>query len=290
MRKLSWGFLFLLILTIAACEKDSDNTPDPVDEQLTNEEKATELLISLETGDTSKAMKYIDPDQFIQHNHQMEDGRQSFVDAMLNGAFANTQVEIIRTLSDENLVALHSEYTISGEKKIAFDVFRFENGLIVEHWDNFQANQPENTSGRRMTDGPNTVSDLDKTEINRSIVNDFITQVMIEGDYPLTAEFLPEDGNLIQHNPMMADSLSGFLAAMDSLTAQQFTLQFETRHQTIAMGNFVLTLSEGLYGQPAQAAAFYDLFRLENDKIVEHWDVIETIPAQEVWSNPNGKF
>src|SRR5690606_25107815 len=117
-----------------------------------------------------------------------------------------------------------------------------------------------------------------------------ITRVMIEGDYHMIAEFLPEDGNLIQHNPMMGDSLSGFLAAMDSLAAQQFTLQYETRHQTIAMGNFVLTLSEGLYGQPAQAAAFYDLFRLENDKIVEHWDVIETIPAQEVWSNPNGKF
>ena len=36
--------------------------------------------------------------------------------------------------------------------------------------------------------------------------------------------------------------------------------------------------------------AFYDLFRLENGMIAEHWDTIETIPAQSDWKNTNGKF
>ncbi|MEJ7658473.1 MAG: hypothetical protein WKG07_02020 [Hymenobacter sp.] len=53
-------------------------------------------------------------------------------------------------------------------------------------------------------------------------------------------------------------------------------------------GNFVLVLSEGVFqGVPT---AFYNLYRLENDKIVEHWDVVEEIPTEENRQNSNGKF
>jgi len=36
--------------------------------------------------------------------------------------------------------------------------------------------------------------------------------------------------------------------------------------------------------------AYYDLFRIENNQIVEHWDIIETIPPESEWKNTNGKF
>jgi predicted SnoaL-like aldol condensation-catalyzing enzyme len=42
-----------------------------------------------------------------------------------------------------------------------------------------------------------------------------------------------------------------------------------------------------LAGKPI---ALYDLYRIENGKIAEHWDVLEEIPARETWKNPNGKF
>ena len=38
------------------------------------------------------------------------------------------------------------------------------------------------------------------------------------------------------------------------------------------------------------ASAYYDLFRLEDGKIVEHWDVVQTIPPVEDWANSNGKW
>jgi predicted SnoaL-like aldol condensation-catalyzing enzyme len=53
-------------------------------------------------------------------------------------------------------------------------------------------------------------------------------------------------------------------------------------------GNFVLLISEGLFD--AKPTAFYDLYRIENGKQVEHWDVLETIPPTDQWKNPNGKF
>jgi predicted SnoaL-like aldol condensation-catalyzing enzyme len=59
-------------------------------------------------------------------------------------------------------------------------------------------------------------------------------------------------------------------------------------HKVLGEGNFSLVLSEGFF--LGQHVAFYDLYRLENDKILEHWDVIEEIPAPENWKNSNGKF
>jgi predicted SnoaL-like aldol condensation-catalyzing enzyme len=53
-------------------------------------------------------------------------------------------------------------------------------------------------------------------------------------------------------------------------------------------GDFVLVASEGSYNE--QPTSFYDLFRVENGKIAEHWDTIEPIPPETEWQNQNGKF
>ena len=45
---------------------------------------------------------------------------------------------------------------------LVFEVFRFEDDLAVEHWDNIQQRQGPNRSGHTMVDGPTEVSDLDK--------------------------------------------------------------------------------------------------------------------------------
>ncbi|WP_228143878.1 nuclear transport factor 2 family protein [Moraxella porci] len=66
------------------------------------------------------------------------------------------------------------------------------------------------------------------------------------------------------------------------------TLQYTKTHQVLAHGDFALAVSEGTFaGKPT---AFYDLFRVENGKIAEHWDVIETIAEPSTWQNQNGKF
>jgi len=56
----------------------------------------------------------------------------------------------------------------------------------------------------------------------------------------------------------------------------------------IGEGNFVLTMSEGTLGPDAMA--FYDLFRLEDGLIVEHWDVIAPMPGPDAPHNEGGKF
>ena len=63
---------------------------------------------------------------------------------------------------------------------------------------------------------------------------------------------------------------------------------YTKNHIVSGEGNFVLAVSEGTFaGKPT---SFYDLFRIENGKIAEHWDVIETIMPEADRKNTNGKF
>lgn len=66
------------------------------------------------------------------------------------------------------------------------------------------------------------------------------------------------------------------------------TMKYDRIHAVLGEGNFVLVVSEGEFaGKPV---SFYDLFRVENGKIAEHWDVIEEIIPRAEWKNENGKF
>jgi predicted SnoaL-like aldol condensation-catalyzing enzyme len=53
-------------------------------------------------------------------------------------------------------------------------------------------------------------------------------------------------------------------------------------------GDFVLVVSEGSFGD--RVTSYYDLYRIQNGKIAEHWDTLEPIPQRAEWKNDNGKF
>ena len=85
--------------------------------------------------------------------------------------------------------------------------------------------------------------------------------------------------------------MESFLAALHMMADNNIVMYFTKMHKILGEGNFVLAMSEGMYGKDdGILTAFYDLFRLENGKIVEHWDVIESILPKDRWQNSNGKF
>jgi predicted SnoaL-like aldol condensation-catalyzing enzyme len=65
-------------------------------------------------------------------------------------------------------------------------------------------------------------------------------------------------------------------------------VDYQHVHQVLAEGNFVLCISEGFLGE--DHSAFYDLFRVQKGKLVEHWDTTEIIAPKSEWKNDNGKF
>ena len=94
----------------------------------------------------------------------------------------------------------------------------------------------------------------------------------------------------IQHNPDAADGPEAFIAYVKWLRSEHPQLSLEIK-RVIAEGDMVVThshldLEPGNAGHPGRALA--DFFRLEDGKVVEHWDVIQEVPKQA--ANPNGMF
>lgn len=257
---------------------------------MTNIEKALALIGTFASGDSAKAAELL-AEGYIQHNLAYGTGRGAFVGAVdyLASAPVKTTVNNIRAFEDGDKVFLQTVYNFAGAgEQVAFDIFRFDtDGKIAEHWDNLTAKAAPNPSGHTQTDGTMEITDHDKTEANREIVKDFLYDVL-QGNNPAKTPDYFDGDTYIQHNTGIADGLSGLGAALESLGRQGITMIYDKVHQVLAQGNFVLAVSEGTFG--GAPTAYYDLWRVENGKITEHWDVMETIADKSTWQNDNGKF
>ena len=258
--------------------------------KMTNTQKALELINAFANGDTEKAASLL-AEGYIQHNLAYGTGRDAFVGsvAYLASAPVKTTVNNIRAFEDGDKVFLQTVYNFAGAgEQVAFDIFRFdENGKIAEHWDNLAAKAEPNPSGRTQIDGTMELKDLDKTEANREVVKNFLYDVM-QGNHPEKTPDYFDGDTYIQHNTGIADGLSGLGAALAAMAEQNIQMIYNTVHQVLAQGNFVLAVSEGTFG--GAPTSYYDLWRVEDGKIAEHWDVMETIADKSTWQNQNGKF
>lgn len=252
---------------------------------VSKKQMVTELLKSIETGDTAP-IAFINPDKYIQHNLSAADGLAGFGELLKQLPPHSAKVKTVRIFQDGDLVFAHTEYDFFGPK-IGFDIFRFENGLIVEHWDNLQTTVTQTKSGRSMTDGETAITDIEKTAENKTIVSNFIEDVLL-GKNPAKITDYISTQRYYQHNPGVADGLDGLGKALDELNKAGMPMIYTKNYRILGEGNFVLAVSEGEFLK--QHSAYYDLFRVENGKIVEHWDVLETIPPKDQWKNNNGKF
>lgn len=248
-------------------------------------QQVTALLKAIETGATAP-VAVINANQYTQHNLMVEDGLAGFGKLLQQLPPNSAKVNTVRVFQDGDFVFAHTEYNFFGPKT-GFDIFRFDKGKIVEHWDNLQTTAAPNPSGHTMIDGATTITDHDKTTANKTLVRSFVNDILVNGKMEKLAGYFNGD-NYIQHNPLIPDQLSGLGKALEAWAKQGITMKYDTIHTVLGEGNFVLVVSEGHLA--GKHSSFYDLFRVENGKIAEHWDTIEEIPAKENWKNDNGKF
>lgn len=228
-------------------------------------------------------------DDYIQHNPTVPTGAAPVLGFLPALKETGLSADVHRIIAEDNLVVVHSTYNnaqaFGAETLIAFDVFRVEGGKIAEHWDNLQVPATETVSGRSMVDGPTEIEDREKTKENKALVQNFFDDVFYGAapqkitDYVSTTEYA-------QHNPLAGDGLDGLNVALAAMAEAGTPMVYEKTHLVVAEGNFVFAASEGKLGETP--TAFFDLFRIKDGKIVEHWDTITEIPSE--MAHENGKF
>jgi len=135
-----------------------------------------------------------------------------------------------------------------------------------------------------MIDGPTQATDLDKTEVNRELVRLFVDEVLIDGQLDKLEHYIDAE-DYSEHNPHRSDGLQSLAAV---LTTHADGRTYDKRHRLFAEGSFVLSVCEG--SLQGVHSSFYDLFRVSDGKLGEHWDTVDAIPPRSEWKNENGKF
>ena len=243
------------------------------------------LLKSIETGEPGP-VAVVNEEKYIQHNPQTHAGSEGLVALFQRLSKTSPRVNIVRAFEDGDFVFAHTEYDFS-RRNIGFEVFRFEDGQAVEHWDNIQARLGPNQSGRSMVDGPTEAVDHELTETNRALVRSFVGTVLVDGQLEKLADYIDENG-YVEHNPRMGDGVPILRQQLECMENGIRCIEYHHIHRVLAEGNFVLSVCEGNFN--GTHSAFYDLFRIAEGKLLEHWDTTEKIAPRSEWKNSNGKF
>ncbi|WP_037293694.1 nuclear transport factor 2 family protein [Roseobacter sp. CCS2] len=238
--------------------------------------------------DVETAQGLLAPD-YIQHNVAVPTGADPILGFIPVLEESGITLTTHRVITEGDMVVLHNTYdnaqALGSEIFVAFDVFRVADGQVVEHWDNLQVPPAKTVSGRTMTDGPTEVVDIDLTADNKALVEGFIADVLQGAAPDRITDYISPDLYL-QHNPMVGDGLDGLGAALTAMAEAGQPMAYAETHIVVAEGNFVFAASEGTIGETP--TAFFDLFRIDGGKIVEHWDTVSEIPAE--MPHDNGKF
>ncbi|MDX1404347.1 MAG: nuclear transport factor 2 family protein [Woeseiaceae bacterium] len=122
-------------------------------------------------------------------------------------------------------------------------------------------------------------------ELNKETVIAFYDAAINDKDFEAASVYLGD--KYIQHNPLAADGPEGLKAFLDFAreNLSEFKVEFK---RVLADGDYVVVHAHAKANPDDRGSAVMDIFRLENGKVVEHWDVIQPIP--ETAMNDNTMF
>ena len=122
-------------------------------------------------------------------------------------------------------------------------------------------------------------------EANKRTVQEFYDFLINKKDFKSASKYI---GNrYIQHNPLVAEGPEGLKAFVDFLKSDYPDAKSEIK-RIFAEGDYVIIHVHSVRVPNTRGRAIFDLFKLENGKIVEHWDTIQEIPESS--ANANGMF
>ena len=128
--------------------------------------------------------------------------------------------------------------------------------------------------------GDCTITDEEHTEDNKNTIRLFLTEVMQNHHFDCFDDYVSQD--LLQHDASLGKTRDDWKTYL-----QDHQVTYDFVFKTLGQGNYVVTYSQAFID--AVAYAYFDIFRLENGKIVEHYTNKEVVPDRQDLTN-SGKF
>jgi predicted SnoaL-like aldol condensation-catalyzing enzyme len=122
-------------------------------------------------------------------------------------------------------------------------------------------------------------------EANKKAVQEFYDLIINKKDFESARKYMGD--RYKQHNPLVADGPEGLKAFIEFLKTNFPDARSEIK-RVFADGDYVILHVHSIRPPHMRGRAIIEIFRLENGKIDEHWDVIQEIPEES--ANPNGMF
>jgi len=237
-------------------------------------------------------------DPYIQHSPDLADGWEPVWKLLINrpADFSSRQMQWLGKdgfLDNGDFLIMFREVNRADgtpPSKIV-DLMRFdENGKYAEHWDIRQTLSNKTASGRSetaaasvFTNNPVTYSEQVE-EANKEVAATFLNLAFNQGKLNAALkEYVDE--NYVQHNPLIPDGVEPIKQAFESgiIPVLCYDVQHIAAQNDLVVVHSKVTSADGI-------SAVVDILRIRDGKLVEHWDVVQSVPPDSEMPHSNGMF
>lgn len=243
-------------------------------------------LEGIADGNAREAVYRYTGHRYTQHSTGVADGAEGFL-AFFEPFVARNpkrEIEIKRIFQDDRWVFCSAYQSLNdgAAEWVTMDLFYTDaDGLILEHWDTIAPYVKQTASGADMVGGTQDVDPSVHTQSSKDLVLEFTKQVLQQGDVAKLSDFIASD--VIQHAAPIGTGLDGWRTWLTSAGAGAYEMLFHI----MGAGDFVATY--GKRHANGKDIAVFNLYRVADGRITEHWMNDEEIGPRETWGN-SGKF
>lgn len=238
------------------------------------------------SGNAREAVYKCTGHRYTQHSTGVADGAEGFLAFFEPFVERNPKrdIEIVRMLEDGPWVFCNAYQSLNdgAAEWVTMDLFYTDSdGLILEHWDTIAPYVPQTESGADMVRGTTDIDHNVSTEASKQLVLEYTKQVLQEGSLDKLDKYVAS--NIVQHAVTVSAGQDGLSTWLAPEAAGRYEMLFNITGQ----GDFVVTFGKRFV--LGKAVAAFDLYRVSDGKIVEHWMNEEVIGPRDAWGN-SGKF
>jgi predicted SnoaL-like aldol condensation-catalyzing enzyme len=273
----------IALLSVALLASPASASPR---QTMTNEQLVTYVYDQLFNAHNTAVIDQYFSVNYIQHNPTIADGRAP-LQKLIESLPAGSHNTIERVISEGDLVILQSDAEHGpGVSANVSDLFRVENGQIVEHWDVVQPIGPT-ASGNDLfstLSQPQVSTPLPtaSTEHSEQIVERYFTRLYTDHDLSAIDQYLAS--SLYQHDPALVNGAAAVKTAFEAQLAANPD-EVVSSLKVIAEGDLVAVRYHYQANPTALGQAVVDIYRVSGNQIVEQWDGTQNVPATSANSN-----